>query len=79
MFDPTLHFADVVTVVVIGWGAYQRVARTLTAIEAFMNDSKADRLALHHRIDVVEELLKQARTVHNVTHAQLVTEERLGK
>jgi hypothetical protein len=53
MFDPTIHFGDILTVVAVGWGAYQKVVKALASIEAFMIESRDDRLSLHRQIDAL--------------------------
>lgn len=57
-FDPTFHLGDLLAILAIGGGAYQRVAGTLKTIEGFIQESRNDRAHLHQRIEALESALR---------------------
>jgi hypothetical protein len=54
MFDPTLHFTDLFTLGAMIFAAYRRLSNTMLSIEAFMKESREDRVRLHQSIAALE-------------------------
>ena len=74
--DPTIHLGDLISVAAFILMAYQRISSVLRSIEAFMEESRLDRIALHKRLETLEHRFRSDR---HASAAAKLAEERMSK